>query len=61
MMNEQLEKNYSRNCVMRTNNLIIKEAYYKGSLQRYEFYYYKNSPIPYRSVFVQMDGKVVIE
>ena len=57
-----LEPNYSRNCVLRTQNLIIKEAYYNNSLQRYEFYFYEgNRPIPKRVVLVQMDGKVVIE
>lgn len=57
-----LEPNYSRNCVLRTQNLIIKEAYYNNSLQRYEFYFYEgNRPIPKRVVLVQMDGKVTIE
>lgn len=57
-----LELNYSRNCVLRTQNLIVKEAYYKNSLQRYEFYFYEgNSSIPRRIVLVQMDGKVVVE
>lgn len=57
-----LEPNYSRNCVLRTQNLIIKEAYYNNSLQRYEFYFYEgNRPIPKRIVLVQMDGKVTIE
>ena len=42
-----LDKNYSRNCVLRTENLIVKQAFYNNSLQRYEFYFYEgNSPIP---------------
>ena len=54
--------NYSRNTVLRTDSLAVKVAYYRSSLQRYEFYFYKlNNPVPYKSVFVQMDGKVVIE
>lgn len=57
-----LDKNYSRNCVLRTENLIVKQAFYNNSLQRYEFYFYEgNSPIPKQTVLVHMDGKVTIE
>lgn len=55
------ECNYSRNTILRSKNLIVKEAFYKGSLQRYEFYFYKsNSPLPVKQVFVQLDGKVEV-
>lgn len=62
MTNEKSEKNYSRNCVLRTETVMVKEAYWKGSLQRFEFYFYEpNKPVPKKQVFVQLDGKVIVE
>lgn len=58
----KLKQNYSRCCVMRTEEVIIKEAFWKDSLQRIEVYLYKrNNPIPFRTVNIQLDGKVTIE
>lgn len=56
------KQNYSRCCVMRTEEVIIKEAFWKDSLQRIEVYLYKgNNPIPFRTVNIQLDGKVTVE
>jgi hypothetical protein len=42
--------------------MIVKEAYWKGSLQRYEYYFYKiGEPYPVKKVFVYTDGKVIVE
>lgn len=58
----KLKPNYSRCYVMRTEEVIIKEAFWKDSLQRIEVYLYKsNNPIPFRTVNIQLDGKVTIE
>lgn len=57
-----MTSNYSRNTIYRSEKLIIKESYWKGSLQRYEYYFYKmGKPYPVKKVFVHMDGKVVVE
>ena len=54
--------NYSRNIIYRSELMIVKEAYWKGSLQRYEYYFYKmDRPYPVKKVFVYTDGKVVVE
>ena len=54
--------NYSRNTIYRSELMIVKEAYWKGSLQRYEYYFYKiGEPYPVKKVFVYVDGKVVVE
>lgn len=55
------EKVYSRNTILRTDDLIVKELFWKNSLQSYEFYFYKNSMYPYKKVIVQIDGRVVVE
>lgn len=53
---------YSRNTVYRDNALIVKQSFWKGSLQRYEYYFYKvGEPYPVKKVFVYLDGKVVVE
>lgn len=57
-----MTSNYSRNTIYRSESMIVKEAYWKGSLQRYEYYFYKmNEPRPVKKVFVYVDGKVVVE
>lgn len=57
-----MTSNYSRNTIYRSEKLIVKEAYWKGSLQRYEYYFYKiDEPYPVKKVFVYTDGKVVVE
>lgn len=54
--------NYSRNTIYRSELLIVKQSYWKDSLQRHEYYFYKvGNPNPVKIVFVYMDGKVVIE
>lgn len=55
------EKVYSRNTILRTDDLIVKELFWKNSLQAYEFYFYKNSMYLYKKVIVQIDGRVVVE
>lgn len=55
------EKVYSRNTILRTDDLIVKELFWKNSLQSYEFYFYKNSMYLYKKVLVQIDGRVVVE
>jgi len=56
------EKNYSRNTLIRTDTVIVKVAYWKGRLQRFEFYFYEpNKPVPKKQIFVQLDGKVIVE
>lgn len=56
------DKNYSRATIYRSSSLIVKLSYWKGSLQRYEFYFYKlNKPEPIKIVNVYLDGKVIIE
>lgn len=57
-----MTSNYSRNTIYRSEKLIVKEAYWKCSLQRYEYYFYKiGEPYPVKKVFVYVDGKVVVE
>lgn len=57
-----MTSNYSRYTIYRSELVIIKEAYWKGSLQRYEYYFYKiGKPYLVKKVFVYMDGKVVVE
>ena len=57
-----MTSNYSRNTIYRSELMILKEAYWKGSLQRYEYYFYKiGEPYPVKKVFVYLDGKVVVE
>lgn len=57
-----MTSNYSRNTIYRSENLIVKEAYWKGSLQRYEYIFYKiGEPYPVKKVFVYTDGRVVVE
>lgn len=52
---------YNRNTIYRTERLIIKEAYWKSSLQRIEFYFYEQSnPRPVKQVLVGTDGEVRI-
>lgn len=57
-----MTSNYSRNIIYRSELMIVKEAYWKDSLQRYEYYFYKiGEPYPVKKVFVYLDGKVVVE
>lgn len=57
-----MTSNYSRNTIYRSEKLIVKEAYWKGSLQRYEYYFYNiDESYPVKKVFVYVDGKVVVE
>ena len=57
-----MTSNYSRNTIYRSELMIVKEAYWKGSLQRYEYYFYKiGEPYSVKKVFVYVDGKVVVE
>ena len=57
-----MTSNYSRNTIYRSEILIVKEAYWKHSLQRYEYYFYKiGEPYPVKNLFVYVDGKVVVE
>ena len=57
-----MTSNYLRNTIYRSEKLIVKEAYWKCSLQRYEYYFYKiGEPYPVKKVFVYVDGKVVVE
>ena len=52
---------YNRNTIYRTERLIIKEAYWKSSLQRIEFYFYEQgNPRPVKQVLVGTDGEVRI-
>lgn len=52
---------YNRNTIYRTERLIIKEAYWKSSLQRIEFYFYEQgNPRPVKRVLVGTDGEVRI-
>lgn len=54
--------NYSRNTIYRSETMIVKQSFWKGSLQRYEYYFYKlGEPYPVKKVFVYTDGKVVVE
>lgn len=53
---------YSRNTIYRSETMIVKQSFWKGSLQRYEYYFYKlGEPYPVKTVFIYLDGKVVIE
>lgn len=53
---------YSRNTIYRDNALIVKQSFWKGSLQRYEYYFYKaGEPYPVKIVNVYINGKVVVE
>lgn len=53
---------YSRNTVYRDNTLIVKQSFWKGSLQRYEYYFYKVGELyPVKIVNVYINGKVVVE
>ena len=57
-----MSSNYSRNTIYRSELMIVKEAYWKDSLQRYEYYFYKiGEAYPIKKLFVYMDGKVVVE
>jgi hypothetical protein len=57
-----MTSNYSRNTIYRSETVIVKESYWKDSLQRYEYYFYKiGEPYSVKKVFVYMDGKVVVE
>lgn len=57
-----MTSNYSRNTIYRSETVIVKESYWKESLQRYEYYFYNiGEPYPVKKVFVYMDGKVVVE
>lgn len=57
-----MTSNYSRNTIYRSELMIVKEAYWKGSIQRYEYYFYKiGDSYPVKKVFVYIDGKVVVE
>lgn len=54
--------NYSRNTIYRSKTMIVKQSFWKGSLQRYEYYFYKlGEPYLIKKVFVYTDGKVVVE
>lgn len=54
--------NYLRNTIYRSDLMIVKEAFWKSSLQRYEYYFYKiGEPYPVKKVFVYTDGKVIVE
>nr|DAH25173.1 MAG TPA: hypothetical protein [Bacteriophage sp.] len=54
--------NYSRNTIYRSETVIVKASYWKGSLQRYEYYFYKiGDPYPIKKVFVYLDGKLIVE
>lgn len=57
-----MTSNYSRNTIYRSETVIVKASYWKDSLQRYEYCFFKiGNPYPVRKVFVYMDGKVVVE
>lgn len=57
-----MTSNYSRNTIYRSETLIVKESYWKDSLQRYEYYFYKiGEHYLVKKVFVYKDGKVVVE
>lgn len=54
--------NYSRNTIYRSETMIVKQSFWKGSLQRYEYYFYKlGEPNAVKKVFIYTDGKVVVE
>ena len=57
-----MTSNYSSYTIYRSETVIVKESYWKGSIQRYEHYFYKiGEPYPVKKVFVYLDGKVVVE
>lgn len=57
-----MTSNYSRNTIYRSETVIVKESYWKDSLQRYEYYFYKiGKPYTIKKVYVYLDGKVVVE
>jgi hypothetical protein len=57
-----MTSNYSRNIIYRSETMIVKASYWKGLIQRYEYYFYKiGEPYPVKKVFVYLDGKVVVE
>ena len=57
-----MSNDYSRYTIYRSETMIVKEAYWKDSLQRYECYFYKiGEPYPIKKVLVYIDGKVVVE
>ena len=57
-----MSNDYSRYTIYRSETMIVKKAYWKDSLQRYECYFYKiGEPYPIKKVLVYTDGKVVVE
>ena len=57
-----MSNDYSRYTIYRSETMIVKEAYWKDLLQRYEYYFYKlGNPYPVKKVFIYLDGKVVVE